>query len=175
MHLPAGEAGDAGKAGGAGATEREPPGAYRPGELRIAVRRAGPVRIVSVGGELDHDSADGLRTALSVPPEGGPEGGPDRILVDLAELSFCDSTGLNVLLRARQDAELAGVRLEIAGPRPIVVRLFAVTGADSVLRIHPSLDLALSADGGRAAAPDPGDPGDSSGSGGSGPTAGEGP
>ncbi|MEK2495076.1 STAS domain-containing protein [Kitasatospora purpeofusca] len=129
MHLPAGDT------GGAGDEEDT-------GELRIDVRRSGPVRIVSVGGELDRDSADGLLAALA----GLPEEGLTRILVDLAELSFCDSTGLNILLRARQDAELAGVLLELAGLRPVVVRLFALTGADTVLRIHPSVALALAAD-----------------------------
>ncbi|MCX4683207.1 STAS domain-containing protein [Kitasatospora purpeofusca] len=137
MHLPAGGAGD----------DRDE------GELRIDVRRSGPVRIVSVGGELDRDSADGLLAALA----GLPEEGLTRILVDLAELSFCDSTGLNVLLRARQDAELAGVLLELAGPRPVVVRLFAITGADAVLRIHPSVAVALVADDSRKDA-DPTDP-----------------
>ncbi|WP_063783161.1 STAS domain-containing protein [Streptomyces sp. XY431] len=175
MHLSAGGAGDTGDERDTGE-----PGEHRPGELRIEVRRTGTVRIVSVGGELDHDSADGLRTALS----GLPEDGLARILVDLAELSFCDSTGVNILLQARQDAELAGVRLEIAAPRPSVVRLFAVTGADAVLRIHPSVGLALAEDGGRAGADGPSgpgstsDPGSTSGAGGPddpGPTAPAGP
>ncbi|MFB8242962.1 STAS domain-containing protein [Kitasatospora purpeofusca] len=161
MNLSAGAEGDAGDTGAeedagepgveagtgpAGGPEAQPPPAHRPGELRIEVRRAGPVRIVSVGGELDRDSADGLRTALA----GLPEDGLARILVDLAELSFCDSTGLNILLRARQDAEPAGVRLELVGPRPVMVRLLAVTGADAVLRIHPSIALALAEGSGRA-------------------------
>nr|BEK63281.1 hypothetical protein KPHV_05080 [Kitasatospora purpeofusca] len=143
MHLPAGDAGDT---GGAGDDRDE-------GELRIDVRRAGPVRIVSVGGELDRDSADGLRVALA----GLPEDGLTRILVDLAELSFCDSTGLNILLRARQDAERAGVLLELAGPRPVVARLLALTGADTVLRVRPSVALAPAADDSRKDA-DPTDP-----------------
>ncbi|MER5352420.1 STAS domain-containing protein [Kitasatospora sp. NPDC002551] len=140
MQHSAGGTGDAGD--GAAGREDEPPDAYRPGELRVAVRRAGPVRIVAVGGELDHDSADGLRAALAGPGEEGLA----RILVDLADLRFCDSTGLNVLLRARQEAEPTGVRLEVAGPRPAVARLLAVTGADTVLRIHPSVAVALAAD-----------------------------
>ncbi|MEU8516435.1 STAS domain-containing protein [Kitasatospora sp. NPDC048722] len=122
--------------------------AEQPGEgdhesagLHVAVRREGPARVVSVAGELDHDSANGLRAALSRPAAEGEE----RIVVDLADLWFCDSTGLNVLLRARLDAEAAGLRLELAGPRPTVARLFEITGADSVLRIHPDLDGALKA------------------------------
>ncbi|MGY0459122.1 STAS domain-containing protein [Kitasatospora sp. cg17-2] len=138
MHLPAGDAEDAGDAGGAGDDRHE-------GELRVDVRRAGPVRIVSVGGEFDRDSADGLRAALA----GLPEDGPTRILVDLAEPSFCDSTGPNVLLRARQDAERAGVPLELAGPRPVVVRLLALTGADTVPQVRPGVALAPAADDGR--------------------------
>ncbi|MEV0194573.1 STAS domain-containing protein [Kitasatospora purpeofusca] len=163
MNLSAGDAGDAGNTGGAGGG-RDPgqPRALHPGELRIEVRRTGPVRIVSVAGELDRDSVAGLRTALA----GLPEEGLTRILVDLAGLSFCDSTGLNVLLRARQEAEPAGVRLELAGPRPVVVRLLAVTGADTVLRIHSSVAVALAAGGGRPGGAGPTDP---SGPGGPGP------
>ncbi|MFF2659777.1 STAS domain-containing protein [Kitasatospora sp. NPDC058032] len=136
---------------GPGTVRREPPQAHRPDGPRARACRAGPVRIVAVGGKRDHDSADGLRTALAGPGERGP----DRILVDLAERGFCDSTGLNVLLRARQEAERAGVRPELAGPRPAVVRHFAVTGADSVLRVHPGVALVPRPGGGPAGPPDP--------------------
>ncbi|MFD0345247.1 anti-sigma factor antagonist [Kitasatospora aburaviensis] len=103
--------------------------------------REGPVRIVTVAGELDHESADGLRSALARSVDEGIE----RILVDFGDLRFCDSTGLNLLLRARLDAEAAGVSLEIAGLQPVVSRLFAVTGVDTVLRIHSDLASALKA------------------------------
>ncbi|MFC5889957.1 STAS domain-containing protein [Kitasatospora sp. CM 4170] len=109
--------------------------------LRVAVGREGPVRIVTVAGELDHESADGLRSALARSVDEGIE----RILVDFGDLRFCDSTGLNLLLRARLDAEAAGVSLEIAGLQPVVSRLFAVTGVDTVLRIHSDLASALKA------------------------------
>ncbi|MGW2248576.1 STAS domain-containing protein [Kitasatospora sp. NPDC001660] len=107
--------------------------------LLVAVDHAGPVRIVAVAGELDHGTADGLRGVFAAPVDEGVQ----RIVVDLGELRFCDSTGLNILLRARIDAEAAGLRLELAGPRPVVERLFAVTGADGVFRIHPDLESAL--------------------------------
>lgn len=135
----------------------EPAGRTGPGDpeaaaLRVTVGDRGPVRIVTVTGELDHDSADGLRAALARPPSAD---GIERIVVDLAGLGFCDSTGLNVLLRARLDAQEAGLRLELAGAGPLVARLFAVTGADSVLHVHPDLRTALAASGEGPAGPVP--------------------
>ncbi|MEU3573807.1 STAS domain-containing protein [Kitasatospora sp. NPDC036755] len=137
-------------AGRDGAGEPEPDG------LRVTVADRGPDRIVSVAGELDHDSAELLCSALASP---APADGIERIVVDLAGLRFCDSTGLNVLLRARLDARAAGLRLELAGPVPSVARLFAITGADGVLRVHADLGTALAASGespeGPAAPPGP--------------------
>ncbi|MGW7447925.1 STAS domain-containing protein [Kitasatospora sp. NPDC054795] len=134
----------------------EPTGEHESGDLWVEVGDRGPVRIVTVTGELDHDTADDLRTALARPPSAA---GIERIVVDLAGLRFCDSTGLNVLLRARLDAQGDGVRLELAGAGPLVVRLLAITGADGVLRVHPDLRTALEAPGegpaGPAAPPEP--------------------
>ncbi|MFG2916866.1 STAS domain-containing protein [Kitasatospora sp. NPDC048298] len=127
---------------GRGGPGRGGGGEFASGDLRVAVGDRGPVRVVTVAGELDHDSADGLRAALARPPSAA---GIERIVVDLAGLRFCDSTGLNVLLRARLDARAAGLRLEVAGPVPLVARLFAITGADDVLRVHPDLRTALAA------------------------------
>nr|WP_158702621.1 STAS domain-containing protein [Kitasatospora sp. MMS16-BH015] len=113
--------------------------------MRVAVRRIGAVRIVTVAGELDRDSVAGPRAALAVPER---EAGVERIVVDLAGVTFCDSTGLNMLLRARLDALTAGLRLDVAGLRPAVARLFEITGADAVLRVHPDVAAALADDGG---------------------------
>ncbi|MFF3074616.1 STAS domain-containing protein [Kitasatospora sp. NPDC057904] len=118
-----------------------------PSGLRVEVDRVGPVRIVTLAGELDHDTADGLRTVLGAPLDDGVQ----RLVVDLADLRFCDSTGLNILLRARLDAEATGPGVELAGPNAAVARLFAITGADGVFVIHSDLGAALDPQG---AAPD---------------------
>ncbi|MCG6494216.1 STAS domain-containing protein [Kitasatospora sp. A2-31] len=107
--------------------------------LQVAVGKEGPVRIVTAAGELDHDTADELRRALALPVDNGIR----RILVDFGDLQFCDSTGLNLLLRARLDAEAAGLSLEVADLQPAVARLFAITGVDTVMRIHPDRGAAL--------------------------------
>ncbi|MFF0484653.1 STAS domain-containing protein [Streptomyces sp. NPDC004435] len=106
--------------------------------------------VVVPSGELDHDTVEPLRTALEKHEDAG------RIVVDCAGLAFCDSTGLNLLLRARARAVESGARLELAGLRPPVQRMFEITGARRVFRIYADVGEALAADG-TGGAP-PGDP-----------------
>lgn len=98
--------------------------------------KAGAV-VLSLTGELDHDTADTLRHALEA------RNGATRIVVDCEGLRFCDSTGLNVLLHARLQALEAGGRLELAGLRPPVSRMFEITGARTVFRVYENVAQAL--------------------------------
>ncbi|MEU1282234.1 STAS domain-containing protein [Streptomyces sp. NPDC005805] len=107
--------------------------------LRVRNRRHGDVEVLALAGELDHDTADPLRQELSRAVGARPA----RVVVDCASLGFCDSTGLNVLLHARLEAREAGIRIEVSGLRPPVARMFGITGADSVFRLHAGLDEAL--------------------------------
>ncbi|MER5731042.1 STAS domain-containing protein [Streptomyces sp. NPDC002138] len=101
--------------------------------------------VLALAGELDHDTADPLRAALEAALS-RDDGG--RLLVDCAQLLFCDSTGLNALLRARLTAGETGRRLELAGLRQPVARMFRTTGADGVFLVHDDLAAALAHDGG---------------------------
>lgn len=58
-----------------------------------------------------------------------------EIVVDLVELSFCDSSGLNALVQARRTAEDHGRQLTLRAPRPQFLRLLKLTGADALFRI----------------------------------------
>ncbi|WP_455354920.1 STAS domain-containing protein [Streptomyces sp. SYSU K217416] len=95
--------------------------------------------VLALAGELDHDTADPLREALA----DSFGAGRDHVVVDCAELRFCDSTGLNVLLRGRLAAQESGIRLELAALQPPVARMFHITGADGVFRVHADLSAAL--------------------------------
>ncbi|MFC0843155.1 STAS domain-containing protein [Streptomyces noboritoensis] len=106
----------------------------------VAARRVGGAAVLSLTGELDHDTVEPLRTALAEQIAAAPE----RIVVDCAGLRFCDSTGLNALLRARAAATQAeGGGIELAALQPPVARMFEITGAYAVFRIHADLDQAL--------------------------------
>ncbi|MET7617839.1 STAS domain-containing protein [Streptomyces sp. NPDC005408] len=114
-------------------------GAAAKGRFGVNVRPVGGAVVLALSGELDHDTAEPLREALA----DAVEAAPDQIVVDCANLSFCDSTGLNVLLRARLAAREAGSRLALSALRPPVARMFDITGAHAVFPVYAGLDEAL--------------------------------
>ncbi|MEU9304080.1 STAS domain-containing protein [Streptomyces sp. NPDC048269] len=81
--------------------------------------------VVQVGGEMDVDRAPMLREALRAVIT-RPEC-PGEVVVDLSELTFCDSSGLNALLQARITAQRHGRRLSLRAPSPRFVRLLELT------------------------------------------------
>jgi len=59
--------------------------------------------------------------------------------VDLADVTFLDSSGLGSLVRARNEAETLGKRLVIANPSVPVAKVFRISGLSSVLVFEPEL------------------------------------
>ncbi|WP_327387593.1 STAS domain-containing protein [Streptomyces sp. NBC_01207] len=104
----------------------------------VAVKTLDGAVVLTLAGELDHDTAQPLRDALD-----GALAPGRRLLVDMADLGFCDSTGLNVLLNTRLAAQEAGAGLELAGLHGPVARMFRITGADGVFPVHADVTEAL--------------------------------
>jgi anti-anti-sigma factor len=110
---------------------REPP-------VRGVEQQNGSV-VVRLAGELDLYNADDIRVALRQAIDSGPE----RIVVDMAEVEFVDSTALGVLIEAR--AKLGRPGLVLAAPQLETRRTLQVSGLDRHLPVHDSVDDALSA------------------------------
>jgi len=84
-----------------------------------------------VHGELDLHTAATLRdAALAALRQDGT-----TLWLDLRDMSFMDSTGLEVLLATRRRAELEGGSLTLLGPTPAVLRVLEVTGLNSLFTI----------------------------------------
>jgi anti-anti-sigma factor len=91
-----------------------------------------------VAGELDYDSAPQLRTALEQVPM-SPRAG---LVIDLAGVTFCDSSGLSVLIAARNLTESAGTSLVLAARPPQLRRILQVTGLADIFSLFASLEEA---------------------------------
>ena len=94
--------------------------------------------VVSLGGELDLYNAEDVRSALL--EACGDE--PDVLVVDLAEVTFIDSTALGVLIEARSRlADRGGFRL--AAPGLESRRALEVSGLDRHFSIFDTVPDAL--------------------------------
>jgi len=108
-------------------------------EISFPVEMAGDVPIVRAPEEIDVANAAGLRAALLQAAGHGDE----TLVVDMSLTQFCDSTGLNVLVRAHKRAEAEGGELLLVISTAAVLRIFAVTGIDRMIPNFFTLDEAL--------------------------------
>ena len=126
-------------------------------DLRMRVRHEGEVVVVEVGGEIDLHSAPQLRAELvkATEPlktaektaEAGKTVSSDlrapRVVVDLNEVSFLDSTGIGVLVGALKRARERGGALHFCNAQARVKRVFEITGLMRALPLHESREAAL--------------------------------
>lgn len=92
--------------------------------------------IVNVHGEIDMFTAPQLRKSLLSCTDN-----PDtHIVVDLSEVSFLGSTGLQLLIEALQQARSSGATLSLVSASRHVIRPLTLTGLDEVFDIYPSRD-----------------------------------
>lgn len=92
--------------------------------VQVVPRHGGKV-CVTGHGEIDTTTVpvliDTLHTVLH-------QERPSHIEVNLAEVTFMDSSGVNALMRCRADAQRTHCAVTVTAPRPAVRRLFSVTG-----------------------------------------------
>jgi anti-sigma B factor antagonist len=84
--------------------------------------------VIAIAGEVDMSNVASIEAAL----EALLAERPARLVFDLSELSFIDSSGIAVLLRAAGKTE----QLELRNPSTIVRRVIAATGLSNVLRVE---------------------------------------
>lgn len=105
-------------------------------DLELTTRSLGDRALVTVAGEVDLETASQLGDcALAALRDDSP-----HLVIDLAQVSFMDSTGLKVLLAVQRRAELAQGSLCVVGSGRSVRKIFALTGLDQTFTLYDSLD-----------------------------------
>jgi anti-sigma B factor antagonist len=94
--------------------------------------------LIAVEGELDLATAPQLKWRLV----DALEGGRTAIVVDLADVTFMDSTALGVLVGVRRGLDV-GARLGVVCTEPNVLNIFQVSGLDAAFALFGSRDEAL--------------------------------
>lgn len=99
------------------------------------------VGVVTPKGRLNMASARNLKEIL----DRLVSEGTSRIVVDLAETTFLDSSGLGALIAGLKSARQAGGDLRVARPTEAVLTVFKLTNLDRVLRPRDSVEGAFDA------------------------------
>jgi anti-sigma B factor antagonist len=100
--------------------------------LELSVSEEGSETVVRAAGELDVNTAPELREQLARLVSEGAR----KIVVDLTDVSFVDSTALSVLVSALKRLRQADGDLELASPNPSVRRVFEITGLTRLFAIR---------------------------------------
>lgn len=108
-------------------------------ELSLSVRTVGERSVLDVVGEVDVYSAPELRERLS----GLLSASAPSLVVNLTDVTFLDSTGLGTLVAGLNRAVQFGGTLTLVCDHDRILKLFRITGLDSVFSIRSSVDEAV--------------------------------
>jgi anti-anti-sigma factor len=106
--------------------------------LKITARDAMTGPVLEITGELDYANAPELRerlTTLALRPG-------QRLVLDLAGMGFCDSSGITALIAARTHAHAAQADIALAAVPAHTLRILHIVGLDQIFALYPDSDAA---------------------------------
>jgi anti-sigma B factor antagonist len=101
-------------------------------QLDIQVSSEGGYSVVSPRGEVDLATHQQLKNAIDELLADGSV----HLVVDLSNVDFIDSTGLGALIGGRRKANEAGGSFCVVTARERFLKLFRITGLDSVFEVY---------------------------------------
>jgi len=95
-------------------------------------RRTNGTAVVSVRGQVDVYTADRLWETV----DEALAGAPSELIVDLSRVTFIDSTGLSVLVRAHKRLKSMRASVVVRGASNQVVKVLEITKLNKVLSLE---------------------------------------
>lgn len=102
--------------------------------LVISSRSDKKTAVIALAGELDLDGAARFQQAVL---DALAADTIESLQLDLQELRFIDSSGLQAILRALQSAQQAGIDARVVAASPVVERVIDMAGLGDVLMPEP--------------------------------------
>lgn len=111
--------------------------------VTVTTNESGAVPVVHVRGDVDVTAAPMLRDAIDALIGTGHQ----RLVLDLTEVTFIDSTGLGVVVGRLKGLRRSGGVLTVAASHERVLRVLSITGLDTVIEVAPDVERAVRAAG----------------------------
>jgi anti-sigma B factor antagonist len=102
-------------------------------DLSIAVQRSPAEAVVKLAGEIDMSTVQRLSKVVGDMLASEP---PPRIVLDLSEVTFCDSQGLGTLVVLSRKATMAQSCLVLTNVGDFLMRVLDITGLRGALMIN---------------------------------------
>lgn len=100
------------------------------------------IRVLSVQGRIDHQSAESFKVALApYLPDCTATGKP--LLLDFSGVEYISSVGLRELMIASKQVKANAGRLVIAGLQPVVNEVFQISRFYLVVKVADTVDAAV--------------------------------
>lgn len=103
-------------------------------DFTLSTRQGRIGTVVEVAGDVDMSTAPELRDRLSQAVEDDA-----RVVVDLTDVGFMDSSGLGVLVVAHKDLRERNGWLALAGVRRSVRTVLSITSVDRVIGVFDTV------------------------------------
>lgn len=105
---------------------------------RLFSRQTAVHTVLAICGELDIATTAALRDQIVI----ALKNTATPVIIDLSGVSFCDASGLALLVGVRRRARLRGLTIALAAPRRNVHKLLRITGLDRAFTVHPTVTAA---------------------------------
>lgn len=103
--------------------------------MQIATTPGSDRYLITVSGEVDLATSPDLDVAIIT----AIDSGTSSVVIDLTDVSFMDSSGLGVIVRALKRCREAENDLDLVITNERVLKVFGITGLDQVIPIHASI------------------------------------
>jgi anti-sigma B factor antagonist len=97
--------------------------------------------VIKLQGEVDLYAAPELKDHVNR----AIESGKTKLVLDLSEATFIDSTTLGILVSGMKRLRPRGGMLAVLCPDPTMARIFDITGLNRMFSVHETLEGALAA------------------------------
>jgi stage II sporulation protein AA (anti-sigma F factor antagonist) len=104
--------------------------------LQLELNREGAVLTAALIGELDHHAAADLRQKIDTAVLSCR---PRRLTIDLARLTFMDSSGIAVVINTLRNMTRIKGKLTLIGIKEQPMRVFAASGIDKLVEIKETV------------------------------------
>jgi anti-anti-sigma factor len=107
--------------------------------LTCSVRSLANAVCLALTGEIDVSNVFVLKAHL----RGAAQSQENTIIIDLSDLRYIDSSGINTLLDAQRKLALSGRMIVLVAPSPSIGKVLGVLRLEEMMPIFPSVEEAL--------------------------------